>query len=143
MAGGLAIAVMVAIVTINVITRGLFNAPIPGFYDFIGLLGAAFYSFGIVYCAIKGQHIVMSMVKNRLSAGGRRIFDFLSRGVVLIFCFLLIYAGGGYAWQMLISNELTDDIQFPVAPFRFIVVLAFLLLCFLILAGKEISKGDD
>lgn len=73
--GGLALAGMVAIVTINVLTRALANQPIPGFYEIVGLLGAGFYAFGIVYAAIKGQHIVMSMLDQRIlpqSRGNRQ-----------------------------------------------------------------------
>lgn len=64
--GGYAIVGMAGFVTLNAITRGLANYPIPGFYEIVGLIGAVFYTFGIVYAALRGQHIVMGFIISRL-----------------------------------------------------------------------------
>lgn len=138
---GVAILGMVMLVTFNVITRKLFSWSIPGFYEILGLIGAVFYSFGIVYGATKGQHIVMDMVVRRLPPGWQKICELLTRLIILLFCGLLAYAGLEVTSSML--EERTYDIQIPVAPFRFIVVIVFILLALLILAGKNISKGGE
>ncbi|ARK29934.1 TRAP transporter small permease [Halalkalibacter krulwichiae] len=139
--GGLAILLMVILVTFNVISRKIFNWSMPGFYEILGLIGAVFYSFGIVYGATKGQHIVMDMVVNRLPKNWRKICEMLTRIIILAFCGLLAYAGIDVTLGML--EERTYDIKIPVAPFRFVVVTVFVLLALLILAGKNISKGGE
>lgn len=139
--GGLAILLMVILVTFNVISRKIFNWSMPGFYEMLGLIGAVFYSFGIVYGATKGQHIVMDLVVNRLPEGFRKVFEIITRFIILCFCGLLAYAGTEVTLGML--DERTEDINIPVAPFRFIVVIVFILLALLIMAGKNISKGGE
>ena len=134
--GGLAILLMVILVTFNVISRKIFNWSMPGFYEMLGLIGAVFYSFGIVYGATKGQHIVMDLVVNRLPEGFRKVFEIITRIIILCFCSLLAYAGTEVTLGML--DERTEDINIPVAPFRFIVVIVLILLALLIMAGKNI-----
>jgi TRAP-type transport system small permease protein len=60
--GGLATLLMVILVTFNVVARKLFNWSMPGFYEILGLVGAIFYAFGIVYASTKGEHILMDIV---------------------------------------------------------------------------------
>ncbi len=139
--GGYAVATMVIIVTINMLTRSLLNAPIPGFYDITGVLGITFYSFSIVYAAIKGVHISVTFVLDRVPERFRSIVEFVNRAIIVVFCALLAYAGGSVAWRNI--GEVTDDIKIPVAPFRFVFVIVLVILILLILAGKQISKGDD
>lgn len=138
---GISILIMVFFVTFNVVTRGMFNWSIPGFYEILSLLGAILYSFGLVYAAIKGQHIVMDLVINRVPEKLRNICDILVRMIVVLFCCLFAYAGIDITLGML--NEKTFDIRIPVAPFRFIVVSAFIMLALLILVGKNIGKGGE
>lgn len=141
--GGYAVVAMAGLVTLNVLTRGLANYPIPGFYEIVGLIGAVFYTFGIVYAALKGQHIVMSFVLVRLPERVQRICKKFSKYVVVLFSLLFAYAGTGLAWDLLLSGEKTDDLGIPIAPFRFLVVIAFVFLSLLILAGKEIAKDGE
>lgn len=141
--GGFATLLMVILVTFNVIARKLFSWSIPGFYEILGLIGAVFYAFGIVYTAIKGKHIVMNMVLNRLPEKIRRVCEWINKVIIVGFCGLFAYAGGSMALQMWLSDERTADIRIPVAPFRLVVVIAFILLGLLIVAGKEIGKGGD
>lgn len=139
--GGFATLFMVILVTFNVITRALFNWSILGFYEILGLTGAVFYSFGIVYAATQGQHIVMDMVVNRLPHRIRQVCGIISRVVVLIFCGVLIYAGVEIALDML--DEKTYYLKIPVAPFRFVAIIAFVMLAILMLTGKSITKGGE
>lgn len=138
---GYAVLIMVAIVTFNVITRKLINWSIPGFYEIIGLIGAVLYAFGIVYAAIKGQHIVMDLVVNRFPKKIRNISNIFMRLMVLVFCCLFAYAGYGMAIELI--QEKTFDVRIPVAPFRFLVVIAFVILALLIISGRNIGKGGD
>lgn len=139
--GGIATFVMVVFVTFNVLTRKLLKWSMPGFYEVLGLLGALFYGAGVVYAAIRGDHIVMRLVVDRLSPGkARTFFLYFNRVVIVLFCSLFTYAGWSVATGML--DERTLDLRIPVAPFRFFVVASFVLLALLIIAGKEIGKND-
>ena len=138
---GICILIMVFFVVFNVVSRGIFKWSIPGFYEILSLLGTILYSFGLVYAAIKGQHIVMDLVINRVPEKLRNACNILVRIIVVLFCCLFAYAGIDITLGML--DEKTFDIRIPVAPFRFIVVSAFIMLALLILAGKNIGKGGE
>lgn len=138
---GIAILLMVALVTFNVITRKLFAWSIPGFYEILEMIGAVLYAFGLVYCAVRGQHIVMNMVVNRLKGAARKVVDWLTRVIVFVFCALFAYTGAEITMQKL--DQVTFELDIPVYPFRFAVVLAFVLLALLILGGKEIGREGE
>lgn len=138
---GIAILIMVILVTFNVLTRKLMNWSIPGFYEILGLIGAILYSFGIVYAAIKGEHIMMDLVFNRLPVRIKRVCTFFVRLTILAFCILFTYAG--YTIVLTMLDERTFDVRIPVAPFRFMVIFAFMMLAFIILSGKKIGKGGE
>lgn len=140
---GFATIVMVGFVTLNMILRKAFNFPIPGFYDITSLLGIIFYSFGIVYAAIKGAHISVSIVLTRLPERYRRMLGFFNRIIIVVFSGLLAYAGGIMIKEQWLVGEGTTDLKIPLIPFRLVVVAAFVLLIILILAGKEIAKGGE
>jgi len=138
---GFAILLMVALVTFNVITRKLFAWSIKGFYEILEMNGAVLYAFGLVYCAVRGQHIVMTLLVNRLKGTTRKVFNWLTRIIIFAFCALFAYTGAEITMQKL--NQLTFELDIPVYPFRFAVVLAFVLLALLILGGKEIGREGE
>ncbi|PDO11017.1 MAG: hypothetical protein BLM47_04135 [Candidatus Reconcilbacillus cellulovorans] len=139
--GGIATFVMVIFVTFNVLTRKLLKWSMPGFYEVLGLIGALFYGAGIVYAAIRGDHIVTRVLLDRLSAGRMKTALVLfSRIAVLVMCGWLVDAGWRVTAGML--DERTLDLRIPVAPFRYFVVASFVLLALLILGGKEIGSDD-
>lgn len=139
--GGVATFVMVVLVTLNVLTRKLLKWSMPGFYEILGLIGALFYGAGIVFAAIRGDHIVTRVLVDRLSPGKmRKALIVLSRISTLVLCAWLIYGGLSVTEGML--DERTLDLRIPVAPFRYFLVASFALLALLILLGKEIGKDD-
>lgn len=137
---GIAILLMVIIVTFNVITRKFFSWSIPGIYEILGLIGAILYSFGIVYCAIRGQHIMMTLIKSKLPKKLQKVSNIVISIIAIVFCALFAYAGIFSALELL--NEKTFDLRIPVAPFRFGVVIAYIMLGILILFGVNIGRGE-
>ena len=139
--GGIFTFVMVLFVTFNVLTRKWLKWSMPGFYEVLGLIGALFYGAGIVYAAVRGDHIVTRVLIDRLSAGRMKTaLVFFSRIAVLAMCGWLVDAGLRVTAGML--GERTLDLRIPVAPFRYFLVASFVLLALLILAGKEIGSDD-
>ena len=138
---GLAILVMVILVTVNVITRKLLNWPIPGFYELVGMVGAVFYGFGMVYAAYKGHHIVMDMVLRRLSSPVRKIFDAIIRLVILVFCVLFAYAGASVALD--VWNQKTEELRIPELPFRLVVVIGLIFLGITLIFGKQNAEQNE
>lgn len=139
--GGYAVAVMTAVVTINMLTRALLNIQIPGFYDITGVLGIVFYSFAIVYAAEKGVHVSVNLLLNLLPGRFRKVLFFISRAFTVGFSALLVYASG--KWVSSNAGEFTADIRIPVAPFRIVFIVVFVILILRILTGKQITEGGE
>jgi len=142
--GSFATALMVTIVAINIITRALFNYPIPGFYEITGLMGVFFYSFGLVYAAFLGSHVTVTILSSRVKKPQvRRILETFRRLLLFIYCSLLVYAGATMAWQQGLAGEVTDELKIPVAPFRMVIVVAFIVLGLVMLIGKQKPRGEE
>jgi TRAP-type C4-dicarboxylate transport system permease small subunit len=95
--GGLLSCVMALIVTISVIGRYFFNAPIPGDYDIVGILcGCAIFSF-LPYCQMVRGNIVVDFfttgasdrVKSSLDAVGAALYLV----AIVLFTWRLFYGG--------------------------------------------------
>lgn len=140
---GFATVAMVVIVTINMILRKVFNLPIPGFYDIVGLLGIVFFSFGIVYAAVKGAHVSVRILIDRVPEQYQRVLGFFNRIIIAVFSGLLAYAGVSVVWEQWLIGEGTTDLKIPLIPFRLVIVLAFVMLVIVILSGTQIDKGGE
>lgn len=141
-AGGYVTAAMVVIVTLNVITRALARWLVPGLFDIIAVMGAVFYSCGVVYAAVKGRHVAMKFVLVRLPSRARRACERAVKVIILVFCALFVYGGATFAWEQWSIGEATDDLGIPLGPFRFVVVVALVLLFLLVVSGKEVAEEE-
>lgn len=137
---GLAILVMVLLVTFNAFSRKLLKWPIPGFYELVGMIGAVFYGLGMVYAAYKGQHIMMDMVLRCLSAKLRQLFEGIIRVAIIIFCAIFSYAGGSVALDM--WNRQTEELRIPELPFRLVVVIGLIFLGLILLFGSQNERKN-
>lgn len=93
--GGLLSCIMAAIVTISVIGRYFFNAPIPGDYDIVGILcGSAVFSF-LPYCQMVRGNVVVDFFTNNAPDRVKSTLDafgvLLYLVVIVLFTWRLFY----------------------------------------------------
>jgi TRAP-type C4-dicarboxylate transport system permease small subunit len=82
--GGFLSCLMAAIVTISVVGRYFFNAPIPGDYDIVGILcGCAIFSF-LPYCQMVRGNVVVDFFTNRAPDRVKSSLDAVGAALYLV-----------------------------------------------------------
>jgi TRAP-type C4-dicarboxylate transport system permease small subunit len=93
--GGLLSCVMALLVTVSVTGRYLFNAPVPGDYDIVGIIcGCAIFAF-LPYCQITRSNVIVDfftagarpLVRTSLDAAGTALY----LAVAVMFTWRLYY----------------------------------------------------
>lgn len=133
-ASGIVIFALVFVAAANVIGRKLFNAPMPGFIDWIEQFMAVFAFVGLAYCQREGGHIRMDIIIGR--ARGRTLWaaEFLSAILMLAITTALIYGSWFHFLRSfdlsspLWSRDSTIDISLPIWPAKLLVPLSMTLL---------------
>lgn len=91
--GGFLCCFMALMVTVSVSGRYLFSAPVPGDYDFIGIIAeTAVFAF-LPYCQLMRRNVVVDFFTTAMSAHGKAVLDAI--GSLL---YLLIAVT--YTWRM-------------------------------------------
>ena len=141
--GGMSLALMMIIITLNVILRKL-DISFGGASEYVQFLLAACIGLSIANCAAKRGHIEISMFVDKMSRGKRIFFEILANAITLAFLaassyFLVLY-GIGY----IKAGTVGMISRVPLYPFTWIVALGFAIYCFVavdyvlhVIKGKE------
>ena len=131
---GLAVFSLMFLAVRSVVGRKFFEAPLPGYVDWIEVLLPLMAVMGIAYVQREGGHIRMDILIGRLQ--GRALWAAELLSVVLILIFVLFLIWGSWAHfersfdfaRPLWSRDSTIDIGLPVWPSKLIVPVAFTVL---------------
>ena len=132
---GLAVFAIMVFAVVSVSGRNAFNAPVPGYVDWIEQLMPLIAFMGIAYTQRDGTHIRMDILIGRLQ--GRALWAAELLSVLLIFGLILMLLWGSWAHfdrsfdmsRPMWSRDSTIDIGLPVWPSKLIVPVAFAVLC--------------
>lgn len=91
------LAVVILVVTVNVIARGVFGLPLHAAHDIAILAFTGVVWFGLVGAAINGQMFGVNFFIDRLPGRLPVYFQMLSRLIVVVFCAAIIYS----AWAQI------------------------------------------
>lgn len=91
--GGLMIALIGVLVTIDVISRNMFGLMAVNSLELSTYLFAAAIAFGMAYAATSGAHIRIDVVSSKLPAPQRRILDLLASLALAGLALFLLYFG--------------------------------------------------
>jgi len=120
---------MVAVLSIEVIARYIFNSPTIWAYDtavfmfgYVGLLGGA-------YTLRKKQHINVDLIYARLSARGRAVLDVITGFLFFFFMTLVIVYGWDNAIEAIRGKEATATLWGPpIGHFKLMIPVGGALL---------------
>lgn len=142
--GGLSLAVMMVIITVNVILRKL-DITFGGASEFVQFLMAMCIGFSIADCAAKKGHVEISMLVDRLPKIPRKILELLACLITLVFvaaaCYFLITYGIGY----IKSGTVGMVSKVPFYPFAWVCSLGFLMYVLVVIddiIGIICGRGD-
>jgi TRAP-type C4-dicarboxylate transport system permease small subunit len=131
---GLMILSLVIMAVVHVLSRKFFNAPVPGFVDWVEQFMAIFAFIGISYCQRLGGHIRMDMLIGKLRGRVLWFAELLASIFMILLITALIY--GTYFHFLrsfdinapLWSRDSTIDIALPLWPAKLLVPIAFSVL---------------
>ena len=132
--GAVVLSIMMLITVADVTGRYLFNSPIYGSYELVGLLLACAGTWGFAYCEFSGSHIGIDFLVNRLSERAQAILKIFATLLTLIIISLI-------TWQFLlavikpttVAGEISEDLLLPLMPFRVIVLIAYFMFAIAVL----------
>ena len=126
------VVIMMLLQAVNVISRAVYQ-PILGTEEIIGYGLVVVVFFGLAYTAVKGAHIGVYVLINRLPprvrAAVTSITTLLGVGVFSI----IAWQSGVFAWEQWLIGERAPVLQYPLLPLRFVVVIGCTLLCLVLL----------
>ncbi|MBZ0140276.1 MAG: TRAP transporter small permease [Pseudorhodoplanes sp.] len=140
-----ATAAMMLLTSADAIGRYVFNAPIMGAYELTEkyLMVAAIF-LGLSFTFREGIFIRVTFLVDRLPPRFRRISEFVSHLITIIFSLFIVYASGGQALRALSDDTTLSTVPVPIAPAYCLVPLGFLaLLVMLLIDLPRVRKGNS
>jgi len=123
-----AILVMMTVVSLNVIGRALFRAPVFGTVEIVELAGVIFVSFILAYTQFQRENITVTALVDSLPPRLQAITNCFTQFLNLVIVAALVWTGSVRAVEMLRVGEITAIFRIPQAPFRFVWVFGCLTL---------------
>ncbi|WIY25255.1 TRAP transporter small permease subunit [Parasedimentitalea psychrophila] len=132
---GLAVFSLMVLAVVSVGGRNAFNAPLPGYVDWIEQAMPLIAFMGISYVQRDGGHIRMDILVAALKGRALWLFELIS--VLLILLLMLALVWGSYSHfsrsfdfaAPLWSRDSSIDISLPIWPAKLLVPVAFSVLC--------------
>jgi len=137
---GFAVFAIMVFAVVSVTGRNGFNAPVPGYVDWIEQLMPLIAFMGIAYAQRDGTHIRMDIVIGQLSGRALWVAEFITTLAALFLIVLLVWGSWSHfdrSFDFAAPNWSRDssiDIGLPIWPAKLLVPVAFsvLVLRFLI-----------
>jgi len=150
---GLAVFSIMVLAVISVGGRNLFNAPLPGYVDWIEQVMPLLAFLGIAYVQRDGGHIRMDIVIGRLRGRAMWLAELFSVVLVLLLMIALVYGSWSHFLRSfdfaapLWSRDSTIDIGLPIWPTKLLVPVSFSVLCLRLVLqiwgyGRAFVHGD-
>lgn len=125
---GLVILAIMLLSVANILGRKLFNAPIPGFIDWM-ISAVPIMSFlGLAFCQRFGGHIRMDILVGMLRGRSLWIAEFAGVILMMFVTAILIFGSWDHAMRALIIGDSTGDIRLPTWPVKLVIPVALTLM---------------
>lgn len=132
---GLAVFSLMVLAVVSVGGRNLFNAPLPGYVDWIEQAMPLIAFMGISYVQREGGHIRMDLLIGQLRGRALWLFELVSASLILMLMIALVWGTwahfdrsfdfGAPLW----SRDSSIDIGIPIWPAKLLAPVAFSVLC--------------
>lgn len=150
---GIAVFSLMIMAVVSVTGRNFFNAPLPGYVDWIEQAMPLIAFMGVSFTQRLGGHIRMDLFVSMVSGRTLWIVEWLTTFVILLVMLVLVYGTyhhflrsfdfGSPMW----SRDSSMDIAIPLWPAKLLAPIAFSVLCLrlslqLWAYGRAIKTGD-
>lgn len=125
--GAFVLIPLMVLTSSDVVSRDVFNHPIPGTIELSQYMLAIFVLLGLAYGQQVKAHVSVSIATSRLPQKVQLILSMISILLCLFISFILIWQG----WVIGVEEETVSDIlRIPQYPFRLMVAFSALLMAF-------------
>jgi len=131
--GRVIIALMVLLITLDVVLRYFFNRPIKGSYELVQFMLALLVFLGLAYMQTRKGHISVSLFTSKLAPGQMAVVGSATYLLCLIIYVLI-------SWRCILQGETlrvggtsSDVLSIPIFPFMWVVAFGSILLCLIFL----------
>jgi TRAP-type C4-dicarboxylate transport system permease small subunit len=138
-AAGFFLVVTMVLIVVNVLLRAIFETPVFGAYEYVGLLTALVIGLALAYCGVQNAHIAVSLLTERLPSRLQAVISILINLVSMCFLAVSAWYVGLYAGSMKDTGLVSSTTQIPTYPFVYLIALG-LLVYSLVLLVKSIES---
>ena len=139
---GLCFFSVMALVLVNIITRKLFNLPIMGTYELVGLLTVTGIGLALARCELNDGNIAMSLFTDKMPQKVQSIIGVIIHLTSLVFWVVIVFRLFIYGVSSYKSGWVSSTSSIPISPFIFILGFNVLCLC-VVLALKLVNSIND
>ncbi|AUQ66806.1 TRAP transporter small permease subunit [Phaeobacter inhibens] len=131
---GLAVFSLMVLAVVSVGGRNAFNAPLPGYVDWIEQVMPLIAFMGISFVQRDGSHIRMDLVISALRGRALWLFELISVLLILALMLALLWGSGSHFLRSfdfaapLWSRDSSIDIGLPIWPAKLLAPVAFAVL---------------
>ncbi|WP_146346908.1 TRAP transporter small permease subunit [Phaeobacter marinintestinus] len=132
---GIAVFMLMVLAVISVGGRNLFNAPLPGYVDWIEQAMPLLAFMGIAYVQRDGTHIRMDILIGQLRGRALWLAELVSVVLILFLMIALVWGSWSHFQRSfdfgspLWSRDSSIDIGLPIWPAKLLAPVAFSVLC--------------
>lgn len=136
---GIFLIPLMLITAADVLSRDLFNRPIPGTTELSQYMLAVVILLGLAYTQQIKAHVAVSLFTSKLSPAIQSIFSMISSLIGLSLFFILAWQGWVVGME---ERTVSDMLRVPQYPFRLLVALTAFSTCLELLIdfGESIKK---
>jgi len=139
LAGVCFFSVMVLVLA-NIIMRNIFQLPILGTVEIVGLLVATGLGLALAHCEMVDGHIGMDLSLDKiLSQGAQKVIEIISYVISLSFWAIVVWRVCVYATTSFVNGRVTSTASIPIYPFIFI--LGFNVFCLCVALGYKLVRN--
>lgn len=126
---GLLSIIALALLTVVTVIFRAFGIAFPGTYDLAEVLLIPAISFSLAYAAWQNAHTKVELLTEQLSPRVAGVLDAVLTALGTLFWVFIAQAGIRDALIRQAQDERTPMLDIPVAPFRWLMAAAVILLC--------------
>ncbi len=130
-----ALFAMMLLTSLDVGMRYLFNRPIAGVYDLVGLMGAVVVSFSMPYTMLERGHVAVDLVIRRLSRNKQLVVETVIHIVSVLLFLTLVWQSFVLAMDMKAAGEVTPILLIPFYPIVYCMGICFFVLCLAVIVN--------
>jgi TRAP-type C4-dicarboxylate transport system permease small subunit len=126
------IVIMMALTVANILVRPIYRS-ILGVPELVSYSFVAVVCFGLAYTAITRSHVSVELLVSRFPQRAQAVIDIITCLLSIGVFSIIAWRSALYGWEQWLIGEYAPILEFPLMPFRFILVVGCAVLCLVLL----------